>query len=105
MITDKFRSQLRQEAQVWRTEGIINDSQHEQLSQRYQFNTLDTSSRNQFIVVLIGLGSILIGLGVITFVAANWQDLSKNAKVLLLVSFVCKCQHRRFLYMEKTERF
>lgn len=86
MSTDKFRSQLRQEAELWRTEGLINDSQHEQLSQRYQFNTLDTSSRNQFIVVLIGLGSILIGLGVITFVAANWQDLSKNAKVLLLVS-------------------
>lgn len=86
MPTDKFRSQLRQEAQVWRTEGLITDSQHEQLSQRYQFNTIDTSSRNQFVVVLIGLGSILIGLGIITFVAANWQELSKNAKVLLLVS-------------------
>lgn len=86
MHTDKFRSQLRQESQLWRTEGLISDSQHEQLSQRYQFNNLDTSSRNQFVVVLIGLGSILIGLGIITFVAANWQELSKNAKVLLLVS-------------------
>ncbi|MBW4665716.1 MAG: DUF2157 domain-containing protein [Chroococcus sp. CMT-3BRIN-NPC107] len=86
MTTDKFRSQLRREAEAWRREGIINDSQHEQLSQRYQFNTLDTSSRNQFVGVLIGLGSILIGLGVITFVAANWQELSKNAKVLLLLS-------------------
>lgn len=86
MTTDKFRSQLRQEAQIWRTEGLITDSQHEQLAQRYQFNTLDTSSRNQFVTVLIGLGSILIGLGIITFVAANWQELSKNAKVLLLVS-------------------
>jgi len=86
MTTDKFRSQLRQEVEVWRTEGIINDSQHEQLAQRYQFNTLDTSSRNLFVTVLIGLGCILIGLGIITFVASNWQELSKSFKVLLLLS-------------------
>ena len=86
MTTDKFRSQLRQEAEVWRTEGIINDSQHEQLAQRYQFNTLDTSSRNLFVMVLIGLGCILIGLGIITYVASNWQELSKSFKVLLLLS-------------------
>jgi uncharacterized membrane protein len=86
MTTDKFRSQLRQEAEVWRTEGIINDSQHEQLAQRYHFNTLDTSSRNLFVMVLIGLGCILIGLGIITFVASNWQELSKSFKVLLLLS-------------------
>lgn len=86
LTTDKFRSQLRQEAEIWRIEGLINDFQHEQLSQRYQFDTLDTSSRNRFVMVLIGLGCILIGLGVITFVAANWQELSKTFKVLLLLS-------------------
>ena len=86
MTTDKFRSQLRQEAEVWRTEGIINDSQHEQLAQRYQFNALDTSSRNLFVMVLIGLGCILVGLGIITFVASNWQELSKSFKVVLLLS-------------------
>lgn len=86
MATDKFRSQLRQEAEIWRREGLINDFQHEQLALRYQFNNQGTSSRNLFVMVLIGLGSILIGLGVITFVAANWQDLSKNFKVLLLLS-------------------
>lgn len=102
MPTDKFRSQLRQEAQVWRTEGLITDSQHEQLAQRYQFNTLDTSSRNQFVMILIGLGSILIGLGVITFVAANWQELSKNAKVLLLVSLFVSVNTTGFYIWRKS---
>lgn len=102
MTTDKFRSQLRQEAEAWRTEGLINDFQHEQLSQRYQFNTLDTSSRNQFVMVLIGLGSILIGLGVITFVAANWQDLSKNAKVLLLLSLFVSVNTTGFYIWRKS---
>lgn len=85
MISDKFRHELRHEAELWRAEGLIDDSQYEQLLERYQFNTLDTSARNRFITILIGLGSILIGLGVITFVAANWQELPKVAKVTLLL--------------------
>lgn len=86
MASDKFRQQLRQEIEIWRSEGIIEASQYEQLSQRYQLDTLDTASRNQFVTILIGLGSILIGLGIITFVAANWQELSRSVRVALLLS-------------------
>lgn len=86
MVSDQFRHQLRHELEVWRAEGIIDDFQSEQLSKRYQFNTLDTVSRNRFIMILLGLGSILIGLGVITFVAANWQELPRSTKVTLLLS-------------------
>lgn len=86
MVSDKFRHQLRQEAQKWQVEGLIDESQYELLSQRYQFNTLDTSAHNRFIVILIGLGSLLLGLAVITFVAANWQYLSRELRVLLLLS-------------------
>ena len=104
MTTDKFRSQLRQEAEVWRTEGIINDSQHDQLAQRYQFNALDTSSRNLFVTVLIGLGCILIGLGIITFVASNWQELSKSFKVLLLLSLFVSVNATGFYIWRKSRK-
>lgn len=86
MTSDKFRHQLRHEAQIWQAEGLINDLQYEQLSQRYQFNTLDSTAHNSFIAILVGLGSILIGLGIITFVAANWQALPRVGKVTLLLS-------------------
>ena len=86
MASDKFRQQLKHELEIWRREGIIQDIQYDQLIQRYQLNTPDTSSRDLFITVLIGLGSILIGLGIITFVAANWQELSRTFKVVLLLS-------------------
>lgn len=86
MVSDKFRHQLRKEAQKWQADGLINQSQYQLISQRYQFNTLDSSARNRFIVIIIGLGSLLLGLAVITFVAANWQYLSRELRVLLLVS-------------------
>lgn len=86
MNSEKFRRQLRHEAELWWTEGLIDAGQYQQLSERYQFNTLDTAARDRFVTLLIGLGSILIGLGLITFVAANWQELPRVAKVTLLLS-------------------
>jgi len=86
MVSDKFRRQLRQEAELWEAEGLINSDLYEQLTQRYQFNALESAARNRFVMVLMGLGSILIGLGIITLVASNWQDLSRETKVTLLLS-------------------
>ena len=86
MVSDKFRRQLRQEAELWQAEGLIDTDLYEQLSERYQFNTLDTTARDRFVMILLGLGSVLIGLGIITFVAANWQELPRNGKVTLLLS-------------------
>ncbi|NJR24451.1 MAG: DUF2157 domain-containing protein [Richelia sp. CSU_2_1] len=86
MISDNFRRELRSQAQLWQAEGLIDSSLYQQLSDRYQFNELETASRNRFLTILIGLGSILLGLGAITFVAANWQVWSREARVTLLLS-------------------
>ncbi|MEB3337470.1 MAG: DUF2157 domain-containing protein [Leptolyngbyaceae bacterium] len=86
MGSEQFRRQLRQEADLWRAEGLIEETQYQQLVERYQLHSLDVAARNRFIVILLGLGSVLIGLGVIIFVAANWQELPRFWKVTLLLS-------------------
>ncbi|WP_445173884.1 DUF2157 domain-containing protein [Microcoleus sp.] len=86
MISDKFRRQLREEAKLWQAEGLIETSFYQQLSERYQFNTLETASRNRFLTILMSLGGILLGIGVITFVAANWQVWSREVRVAMLLS-------------------
>ncbi|HEY9669923.1 MAG TPA: DUF2157 domain-containing protein [Waterburya sp.] len=86
MLSEKFRRQLRQEVEQWRTEGLIDEFVYEQLSQRYQFSEIESAARNRFVVILLGLGSVLLGLGIITFVAANWQEWSRGLKVTLLLS-------------------
>lgn len=86
MVSEKFRYQLRQEAQQWQTDGIISPEIYEQLATRYRLEELDSAARDRFIFIVLGLGFILLGLGVITFVAANWQALSRPIKVLLLLS-------------------
>jgi uncharacterized membrane protein len=85
MASEKFRRQLRHEAQLWKAEGLINDSAYQQICDRYQFNSIDTAASNRFVMILIGLGGILLGLGVITFVAANWQQWPRELKIILLL--------------------
>ncbi len=85
MASEKFRYQLRQEAQQWQEEGLISPEIYEQLVTRYRLEELDSASRDRFILIFLGLGFILLGLGVITFVAANWQTWSRPIKVLLLL--------------------
>ena len=86
MISDQFRQELRSQAKLWEAEGLIDTSLYQQLADRYQFNTLETASRNRFLSILISLGSILLAIGVITFVAANWQVWPREARVTLLLS-------------------
>lgn len=83
---DKFRRQLRQEVEQWHSEGLIDQTIYEQLCDRYQFKDLENSASNRFIIILLGLGSVLLGLGIITFVAANWQAWGRELKITLLLS-------------------
>lgn len=85
MVSRKFRQQLRQEAGKWHSEGLIDRHLYDTLSERYQFSELDTAARDRFVIVLLGLGSVLLGLAVITFVAANWQALSASERVAILL--------------------
>ena len=85
MVSDKFRRQLRQEAKLWQAEELISPSLYAQLADRYQFDSLEKAASNRFVAILLGLGGILLGLGIITFVAANWQAWSREIKVTLLL--------------------
>lgn len=85
MTSEKFNQQLKKEAQQWQEEGFISNAFYEALAQRYGFDAVVNSGSHRFIATIISLGCILLGLGLITFVAANWQVWSKPIKVLLLL--------------------
>jgi uncharacterized membrane protein len=84
MASDKFRQELRSESQQWQQDGLITSEQSQQLIDRYQLDRLDQQASSRFTFLLIVVGAILIGLGIITYVAANWQDIPKVFRTLLL---------------------
>jgi len=84
VASDAFRRELQQEAQRWRKTGLISEEQWRQLAEQYALAELETAARDRFVMILLGLGSLLVGIGAITFVAANWQALSQTMKAGIL---------------------
>jgi uncharacterized membrane protein len=97
MITETFRRQLRHESEKWWTEGLITSEFYQILGDRYQFDALERDASNRFVAILMGLGGILLGLGIITFVAANWQDWTRSFRVVLLLSLLLGVNTTGFL--------
>ena len=83
---------LQREAMEWKNEGIINDIQLNAILSRYNMPTdsrdktaTKKDGTSQTIQVMSILGALLIGVGAILFVAANWKELPTFAKLLLLL--------------------
>ncbi|MBH8574709.1 DUF2157 domain-containing protein [Nostocaceae cyanobacterium CENA369] len=86
MVLENFQRRLRQESQLWRDEGIISASQYEQIANRYQFKNIEAAARDRSKMIAIAIGSILLCLGVITFIIANWQIWAREVKFILMMS-------------------
>lgn len=98
MSSEKFRRQLQEESDLWLKEGLIDADLYKQLAQRYQFDLIATTSGDRFVVILLILGGILLGLGVITFVAANWQSWPKLVKIIFLLSLLISSNYLGFYF-------
>lgn len=75
---------LATELDAWVAEGVISREQGERIRARYggqaEYNRLSSS-------ILI-LGAVLVGLGIILFIASNWQALGQVAKVGLIAAAI-----------------
>lgn len=70
------RNFLLQEAQKWREEGIITEEQLRHIKDRYP-EPAKTNSLPFF-------AAVLIGLGVLTFIASNWEEIGAIAKLAII---------------------
>lgn len=73
---------LEQEATKWVKKDIITNEQYEEILKQYP------KSERGFGVLPI-LGSILIGLGILSFIAANWQDIPSLLRLGLIIVVMC----------------
>ena len=85
-VSNLFRKRLRQELDIWQTEGILNGEQARQISLRYKLDQLKTESLGTFLLTLYIVGAVLIAGGVVSFVAAHWASIGQWTKVSLIIS-------------------
>ena len=78
-----FRARLKRELPRWRADAIISSSSEKTLAARYQ---LDEEGVSVATAAIYLLGVLLIGGGVISLVAWNWDALGRFAKLSLIGS-------------------
>jgi len=78
-IRKNERAFLTRELEHWRELNLLDERQVSAISALYE------PAKERFLKVLMGLGAMLVGLGVLSYIAANWMDLSRVLKVTLIV--------------------
>ena len=82
MAVDRsFSGQLDRESEAWVAEGLVTAEQAAAIRARYAGREEPRSRATEALAVI---GSVAVGLGVIGFVAANWEELSHGLRLLLL---------------------
>ena len=88
MAQDEFISRLSEEARQWEADGIITAEQAQAIRNRYASDSPEAGGSaigNRVVTVIAVMGAALIGLGIIAFIAANWSEIPKLAKLALMV--------------------
>src|SRR5262245_29629581 len=80
----KFRAALRREIPAWTEQGILTEDDAGRLRLLYDLDDLRKESSRLLAAAPFTSGSLLVGGGVISFVAAHWNEISRGPKVVLL---------------------
>jgi uncharacterized membrane protein len=84
---ERFRRGLALELPTWVAEDLIAPEQADALRKRYQLEDLAAEASSRLLLAVYLIGALLIGGGVISFAAANWQALPVALRMgVLLVS-------------------
>jgi uncharacterized membrane protein len=86
--SDPFVDRLLDETRLWQDRGIITAEQAASIAAEYDVPAnlaLDERRRSRLVSVLAILGSLLVGLGIILFFAANWDQLPRLLRLAIIM--------------------
>jgi uncharacterized membrane protein len=81
-----FRRRLTREMESWLKEGLITPEQKEKIAARYRVlkEAEEKAGPGKLVTTITVLGSVLVGLGVILFIAANWSEIPRWGKLSVI---------------------
>lgn len=88
MAEPTFVERLRRETESWVAEGLISREQASAVRARYETAERASEPRGRAVAALATIGAIAVGLGVIGFLAANWDAMSHALRLALLTGAV-----------------
>jgi len=95
-----FADRLGRESETWVAEGIVSAEQAAAIRDRY--GVAGEEPRGRATVALAVIGAVAVGVGVIGFVAANWEGMSNGARLALLTAAVAGAYAGAYHLRERT---
>lgn len=88
-----FHRRLKQEIEIWLRENLITPEQRDKILARYELlrQADEKAGPGRLVTTITILGSILIGVGVILFIAANWSEIPRWGKLGIIFSSMVIC--------------
>ncbi|KJS82569.1 MAG: hypothetical protein JM58_14520 [Peptococcaceae bacterium BICA1-8] len=72
---------MKQELEYFSTTSVISEENKDNILANYEVK----STSGNFIKIILTLGALLLGLGILSFIASNWQYLGKLSKFTILL--------------------
>ena len=88
---ERFRRDLAGVLDRWVSEDLVTADQAQGLRAYYQLDQLDAQASSRFVATIMIFGGILVGLGLITFVAANWELIPPAVRVAGATAMMVAC--------------
>src|SRR5215207_1238519 len=100
MADRSFPGRLSRESETWVAEGIVTAEQAAAIRARY--DDPNEERRGSATTALAVIGGITLGVGVIGFVAANWDGMSHGARLALLTLALAGSYAAGFHFRDRT---
>ena len=81
-----FHRKLNQEIELWIKENIITSEQKNKILARYKVlkEADEKAGPGKLITVISVMGAILVGVGIILFIASNWSEIPRWGKLSII---------------------
>lgn len=86
-------------------EGVLDASRRRQVEERLLPHTREPRDRTAVLVgIIAGLGAVLVGVGVLFFVASHWEDIPRAGRLALIAGFLLVVHHFGYALAEEPGR-
>ncbi len=83
-VSTSFRKHLKKAIPLWLEKGFLTEPQGRQLEDFYQLDQIKSENTQLLLSIIYTIGAVLIGVGVISFVAAHWNQIDRPVKIVLI---------------------
>lgn len=93
-----FNKGLLHELPIWEGKGIISRQQGDDILSLYELKRVEGRPRMDMVKFLTVIGALFIGIGVIFFVASNWQKIPAMVKTGMLLAVTIFTLYMGYLF-------